>query len=78
MTVEDLAVSGDTVWTRNRARGVSSGPVMGIPPTGGPVEVDVIDIMRFEDGRVVEHWGIADQAGMLVQLGAMPGRDRPA
>lgn len=77
LTVEDLAVSGDTVWTRNRGRGVNTGSVMGHAPTGRSVEVDVIDILRFEDGKVVEHWGIADQLGMMIQVGAIPGRDQP-
>jgi len=74
LTVEDVAISGDLVWTRNRARGVNTGAVMGTPPSGKVVEVDVIDICRFEDGRVVEHWGIADQMGLLLQVGAMPPR----
>lgn len=78
LTIEDLAVSGDMVWTRNRGRGVNTGSVMGHPPTGRSVEVDVIDILRFEEGKAVEHWGIADQLGMMIQVGAMPGRDRPA
>lgn len=73
MTVEDLAIAGDTVWTRNRARGVNTGSVMGNPPTGRPVEVDVVDIIRFEDGLAVEHWGIADQLGLMLQVGAGPG-----
>jgi len=72
LTVEDIAVAGDVVWTRNRARGVNTGSVMGFGPTGGPVEVDVIDIGRFEDGKLVEHWGIADQMGLLLQLGFDP------
>ncbi|MCJ7711787.1 MAG: ester cyclase [Chloroflexi bacterium] len=74
LTVEDIAVAGDVVWTRNRARGVNTGSVMGNPPTGKPVEVDVIDICRFQDGLVIEHWGIADQVGLLLQVGAMPPR----
>lgn len=74
LTVEDIAVAGDMVWTRNRARGVNTGSVMGNPPSGKPVEVDVIDICRFQDGIVVEHWGIADQVGLLLQVGAMPPR----
>ena len=74
LTVEDVATSGEIVWTRNRARGVNTGAVMGNPPTGEPVEVDVIDICRFEDGLVVEHWGVADQLGLLLQVGAMPPR----
>lgn len=77
LTIEDLAVAGDTVWTRNRALGVNTGSVMGNPPSGKPVEVDVVDILRFEDGIAVEHWGIADQVGLMLQVGAMPG-GRPA
>jgi predicted ester cyclase len=49
---------------------------MGNPPTGKPVEIDVIDIVRFEDGKVVEHWGIADQMGLMLQLGLIPSRER--
>lgn len=72
LTVEDIAVAGDVVWTRNRARGVSSAPVMGFGPSGRPVEIDVIDIGRFRDGKLVEHWGIADQMGLLLQVGFDP------
>jgi len=69
LTVEDIAVAGDVVWTRNRARGTNTASVMGFGPTGEPVELDVIDIGRFEDGMLVEHWGIADQMGLLFQIG---------
>jgi len=78
LTVEDIAVSGDVVWTRNRARGVSTGSVLGFGPTGGPVEVDVIDIGRFADGVLVEHWGIADQMGLLLQVGFNPRAAAPS
>lgn len=74
LSVEDVAVSGDLVWTRNRARGVNTGAVMGNPPSGKAIEVDVIDICRFEGGQVVEHWGIADQVGLMLQVGAIPPR----
>ncbi len=74
LTIEDQAVAGDTVWTRNRARGVNTGAVMGNPPSGKTVDIDVIDILRFEDGLAVEHWGVADQVGLMLQVGAMPGR----
>ncbi len=77
LTVEDLAVAGDIVWTRNKARGVNTGAVMGNPPSGAPVEVDVIDILRFEAGKAVEHWGVADQVGLMLQVGALPARRPP-
>jgi predicted ester cyclase len=78
LTVQDIAVSGDVVWTRNVARGVNTGSVMGHPTSGKAVEVDVIDILRFADGRAVEHWGIADQLGLLIQVGAVTAPGRPA
>lgn len=72
LTVEDMAVSGDIVWSRNRARGVNTGSVMGMAPTNRPVEVDVFDVGRFQDGMMVEHWGVADQLGLLLQVGFDP------
>ena len=76
LTIEDLVADGDMVWTRNRARGVNTGSIMGNPPSGKAVEVDVFDIARFEDGKLVEHWGVADQLGLMLQVGAVAG-DRP-
>jgi predicted ester cyclase len=76
LTVEDMAESGDVVWTRNRGRGVNTGSVMGHAPTGRTVEVDVFDVVRLANGKVVEHWGVADQLGMMLQLGLLPGREK--
>ncbi len=78
LTIEDLVAADDMIWSRNRARGVNTGSVMGNPPTGRPVEVEVVDIVRFEGGKIVEHWGIADQMGLMLQLGAIPSRERAA
>ena len=78
LTVEDIAVAGDVVWTRNRARGINTGSVMGNPPSGQAIETDVFDILRFEDGILVEHWGVADQVGLLQQIGAIPTGRRAA
>jgi predicted ester cyclase len=69
LEIVQLAADGDTVWALNRARGVNTGSVMGFPPTGKSIEIDVIDVARFEDGKLVEHWGVPDQLGMLIQLG---------
>jgi predicted ester cyclase len=42
------------------------------PRSGKPVTIDVIDICRFADGRLVEHWGVPDRFALLHQLGALP------
>ena len=72
LTVEDVVVAGDVVWTRNRARGINTGSVMGLAPTNQPLEVDVFDVGRFENDKMVEHWGVADQLGLLLQVGFDP------
>lgn len=69
LEIEDLVVAGDTVWTRNVATGTHDGPYMGHPPSGRRVEIYVFDTMRILGGRVVEHWGVPDRMGALVQLG---------
>jgi predicted ester cyclase len=46
---------------------------MGIPPTGKRVDVELIDIMQFNDaGSVREHWGVMDTMAMMQQLGVAP------
>jgi predicted ester cyclase len=45
---------------------------MGIPPTNKPVEIKVIDIHRVVDGKIIEHWAVADMLGLMQQLGAFP------
>jgi predicted ester cyclase len=71
MSVEDVAAVGDKVWMRFTARGTNLGSVMGRPPTGKKMTIDVIDVVRFKDGMHVEHWGVPDQLGMMIQLGLM-------
>jgi steroid delta-isomerase-like uncharacterized protein len=72
MTVEDLIAEGDKVVTRWTARGTHQGELMGIPPSGNPVEVTGITIDRIEGGKVVETWANYDALGMMQQVGAVP------
>jgi predicted ester cyclase len=69
LTISKITADGDTVCALNRARGINTGSVMGFPPTGKPFEIDVMDVARFKNGLVVEHWGVPDQLGLLIQLG---------
>lgn len=72
LTVEDEITEGDKVVTRFTGRGTHKGPLMGIPPTGKRVTITAIDILRFENGTIVEHWGNQDLLGMMQQLGVIP------
>jgi predicted ester cyclase len=71
LTIEDLVDDGGTVWLRMVATGTNSGSFMGHPPTGRPMRTDVFDVIRVEDGRMVEHWGVPDRLGAMLQLGLM-------
>lgn len=72
LTIEDEITEGDRVVTRFTGRGTHKGPLMGIPPTGKRVTITAIDILRFENGRIAEHWGNQDLLGMMQQLGVIP------
>ncbi len=69
LAIEDLVVDGEKVWLRMTATGTNDGSFMGNPPTGRRMRSDVFDVVRIEDGRVVEHWGVPDRLGTLFQLG---------
>ncbi len=71
LTVEDMAADGSKVWVRMTARGTNQGGFMG-PPNGKSFEIAVFDTCRFEDGKIVEHWGSPDRFAMLAQLGLLP------
>ncbi len=73
MNVEDLIASEDKTVARVNATATHTGEFMGVPPTGKRVEVQLIDIMRFNDaGLVCEHWGVADMLSLMQQLGVVP------
>ena len=73
MDAEDVLASGDKTVARVRATGTHRGELMGIPPTGKHVDVQLIDIMKFDDaGSVREHWGVVDTMSMMQQLGVAP------
>jgi steroid delta-isomerase-like uncharacterized protein len=75
MTIYDQAAEGDKVWTRKTATGTHQGQLFGIPATGRQVSWKVIDVMTVRNGRITEHWVVADVLGLLQQLSAVPNPD---
>ena len=71
LTIEDIAVTGDAVWLRMVATGTNTGSYMGHAATGRPIRIDVFDVIRVENGLMVEHWGCPDRLGVLSQLGLL-------
>jgi steroid delta-isomerase-like uncharacterized protein len=77
-TVEDMVAEGDKVATRKTFHGTHEGEFMGIPPSGRTVTMGLIDIVRISEGRVVEHWSMGDNLGMVRQLGVVPQPEESA
>jgi steroid delta-isomerase-like uncharacterized protein len=80
LTIEDLAITSDAVWLRMVATGTNTGSYMGHAATGRAIRVDVFDVIRVENGLMVEHWGVPDRLGVLSQLGLLspPAGTKPA
>lgn len=66
----DQVCEDDKVTSRKRISGVHTGPLFGVPATHAAMTIDVIDIVRVEDGRYVEHWGINTLPAILAGLRA--------
>jgi predicted ester cyclase len=71
LSIEAICAQSDLVWTRNVATGTHHGPFFGYAPTGRSMRVTVFDVLRVVGGKVVEHWGLPDRLGALVQLGIL-------
>ena len=69
VTVDEQVAEGDKVSTRRTWTGTQSGVYRGVEPTGKLVTWTQISIVRFEEGKIVEDWAVADELALLQQLG---------
>jgi predicted ester cyclase len=65
---------GDMVAIHATHHARHTGELMGIPPTGREVAYGYVHILRFRDGKAVEHWGVRDDMTLMRQLGVLPER----
>jgi len=59
-TIEDIFAEGDRVFLRTTVQGTHQDFVTGISiePTGKNITWAAWEVLRFEDGRIVERWAI--------------------
>jgi len=69
LDIADTIVEGEQVCFRLVGAGTHQGQLGPVPGSGKPVTVDVVDVCRFHDGRIAEHWGVADRLGIMEQAG---------
>jgi predicted ester cyclase len=70
--VREVLSVDDRVIVRWIGRGRHEGELMGVAPTGAPIEVDAISLFRVAGGKITEEWTVWDALGLLQQVGAVP------
>jgi predicted ester cyclase len=68
VSTDDVVSSGDRVVVRWTGTGTHQGDQLGVPATGKQVRLTGIDILRVEDGRIVERWGETNGLEMMQQI----------
>ena len=54
--VDDVIAEEDKVAVRWTLRGINTGSMLGMPPSGREVAELVIAIFRIKDGKIMERW----------------------
>lgn len=72
LKAEAMIAEGDQVFVRTTFTGTHNGDLMGIAPTGKEVTIAIALTYRIENGKIVEHWMLADQLSLMQQLGVIP------
>nr|WSY53864.1 ester cyclase [Streptomyces sp. NBC_00886] len=66
------AADGNLVTTYKTYYGTHKGEIFGVPATGREIHFETVDAMRVVDGKITEHWGVANLYSLLEQIGAWP------
>lgn len=70
-SIDDIFQSGAKVTVRWTMTGTHEGEIFGIEPSLEEVEMEAIEINRFEDGQLIETWTQADELKLMEQLGGI-------
>jgi steroid delta-isomerase-like uncharacterized protein len=69
VAIEDITAQADKVWVLATMLGTHQGEIFGVPATGRVIEVRWFDVYQLADGKIVAHWGVGDELGLMQQLG---------
>jgi predicted ester cyclase len=71
LPLEDFVAEGEKVLVRLRVQATHTGPFGDMAATGKKVDIGVLDLFQVRNGKLIEHWALLDNLGMLKQLGAL-------
>jgi steroid delta-isomerase-like uncharacterized protein len=69
LTIEDILQEGDKVVVRAKMTGTQKEAFMGFPSKDRKMDIQVVDIHEFKDGKIVRTWHTEDWMSGLHQLG---------
>jgi predicted ester cyclase len=69
LPLEDFVAEGEKVLVRLRVQATHTGPFGDLAATGRKVDIGVLDLFHIRNGRLIEHWALLDNLGLLKQLG---------
>lgn len=72
IVVDHWVAEGDLVAGVMTTEGTQTGEFMGMPASSKAFSVREMHMVRVTNGKMVEHWGLANELSMMQQLGAMP------
>ncbi|AEU35950.1 ester cyclase [Granulicella mallensis] len=61
--------AGNRVTTYKTYYGTHEGPFLGVAPTHRKIHFETVDVMRVEDGKITDHWGVANLLSVMQQIG---------
>jgi predicted SnoaL-like aldol condensation-catalyzing enzyme len=70
--INQIVAEGDLVFVYNTITGTHTGyGFLDHPPTGNKIRFDAVDMFRLRDGKLCEHWDVADTRALFTQVGAL-------
>jgi predicted ester cyclase len=61
--------AGDRVTTYKTYYGIYEGPFLGIAPTHRRIHFETVDVMRVQNGKITDHWGVGNLPSRMQQIG---------
>ena len=72
-TINMMVAEGDLVFVYGTYTGTHTGKgFLDLPPTGNKINYDVVDMFRLRNGKLCEHWDVADTRTIFTQFGVIP------
>ena len=69
VSIERTVAQDNMITAHLKMTGTQKGAFMGAPASNKSFSIDAIDMVRMDNGRIVEHWGLIDTAALAAQLG---------